>query len=328
MEGLLKKVNDGVYAVERWIVVVTSIFMAIIVFFDVVARRYSSAESRLVEKIGSWTGMDPEGSTYAALQDASSIIVWALTFGLVYFGIRSASRRPLFQVVDKDPNEEPIETKKALALSAGILVACWLGLRLMFGNGEAQTIIECPESYTWDCGIFPHGVADWAQPLALVCTLWLGFLGASMATRDHRHLKVEALQRFMPEKAQRVVGLISSLITAGFCIFMAVLAWRYVGYMHEDYVAADGLGGLHDGIELPRYQTFLIVPVAYLVMALRFVSTGVLALRGELDNTPTELADIDFGGDDDEALSDAEKRQQMSTADDGPKIPADEEGQQ
>ena len=75
MEGLLKKVNDGVYAVERWIVVVTSIFMAIIVFFDVVARRYSSAQSRLIEKVGGWTGLDPEGSTYQSLQDWSTVIV-------------------------------------------------------------------------------------------------------------------------------------------------------------------------------------------------------------------------------------------------------------
>jgi hypothetical protein len=65
--------------------------------------------------------------------------------------------------------------------------------------------------------------------------------------------------------------------------------------MHDDYVDSDGLGGLHDGIDLPRYQTFLVVPVAYVLMAVRFVSTGVLAARGELDTTPTELADLDFG---------------------------------
>ena len=62
MEGLLKRVNDGVYAVERGIVVITSVLMAIVVFFDVVHRRYSSAESKLVEKLGKWTGIGRPGS--------------------------------------------------------------------------------------------------------------------------------------------------------------------------------------------------------------------------------------------------------------------------
>lgn len=327
MEGLLKRVNDGVYAVERGIVVITSVLMAIVVFFDVVHRRYSSAESKLVEKLGKWTGMDPEGSLYGSLQDASSFIVWVLAFGLVYFGIRSASRRPLFEEVPKAENEEPIAVGRAAAMSAAILAACWIILRIFFGNGEPQTILECPETYTWDCGIWPHGVT-WAQPLALVFTLWLGFLGASMATRDHRHLKVEALQRFLPEQGQKIAGLLSALVASAFCVFMAYLAYRYVGYMHQDYVDSDGLGALHDGIDLPRYQTFMIVPAAYMLMATRFIATGVLAWRGELDTTPTELADLDMnlGSDAEGPENEAEAvvdPHTLDTADDGPKFDPD-----
>lgn len=294
MEALLKRVNDGIYSVERWIAVVVSVVMAVVVFFDVVYRRYAAIDSKIIEKLGRWTGMDREGSFYLSLQDSSTIIVWALAFGLVYFGIRSASRRPLFEDVPKADAEEPIDVRTSLVVSLLILSACWLILRIFFGTGIPETILACPEAYTWDCGIWPNGVT-WAQPLALVFTLWLGFLGASMATRDHRHLKVEALQRFMPEKVQRALGLVSSLAAAGFCLLLAYLAWRYVGYMHDDYVDSDGLGGLHDGIDLPRYQAFLVVPFSYMLMAVRFVATGILAARGELETGPTELADIDFG---------------------------------
>jgi hypothetical protein len=187
VEALLKRVNDGIYAVERAIVVVTSVVMAIVVFFDVVYRRYASVDSKIIEKLGTWTGMDFEGGLYLGLQGASSFIVWALAFGLVYFGIRSASRRPLFEDVPKQAEEDPIAVGPALGGTVVILLGCWLILRLFFGTGVPETILECPETYTWECGIWPHGVT-WARPLALVFTLWLGFLGASMATRDHRHL--------------------------------------------------------------------------------------------------------------------------------------------
>lgn len=295
MGALLKKIDDGLYAIERWIAVVASIVMAIVVFFDVVHRRYSSIDSKLVEKLGAWTGMDPEGSTYQSLQSVSTYIVWALALGLVYFGLRSASSRPLVAKVEKPAPEDdpPMPAPKALGISVGVLVGIWLVLRLLFGSGVPEDILECGESYTWTCGIYPNGMT-WAQPLALIFTLWLGFLGASMATHDHRHLKVEALQRYLPEKAQRIAGLLSALCAAAFCLFLALLAYRYVGYKYDDFVDAGGLGGFHDGIDVPRYKTFMIVPFAYLVMTLRFVATGVLAARGELDTTPSELADLDL----------------------------------
>ncbi len=298
MAAWLKRIDDGLYALERWIAVVASVVMAIVVFFDVVHRRYSSVDSKLVEKLGSWTGMDPEGSTYLALQDASTWIVWGLSFLLVYFGLRSASSRPLIAKVPKPKPEDdpPMSKAKAAGVAVVSLVVTWLVLRILFGTGVPEDILECGEDYSWTCGIYPNGMT-WAQPLALIFTLWLGFVGASMATHDHRHLKVEALQRYLPEKAQRAAGLLSALASAAFCIFLAMLAYRYVGYKHEDFVDAGGLGGFHDGIDIPRYQTFVIVPFAYAVMALRFISTGILAARGELDTTPSELADIDFGDD-------------------------------
>jgi TRAP-type C4-dicarboxylate transport system permease small subunit len=290
---LLRRVDDQIYRVERWIVVFSSIVMAIVVFFDVVYRRYTAIESKMVEKVASWTGMDAEGSTVASLHDNASWMTWLLTVGLVYFGVRSASRRPLIQRVERPNVHVPIEVPKALGLTAAIVVGIWLVLRIVFGSGNPEDIIQCGDAYSWSCGIYPYGM-PWSQPLALIFTLWLGFLGASMATHDHRHLKVEALQRYLPETAQRAAGLLSALAAAAFCLFLAYISYRYVGFSHQDYVDSDGLGGLHDGVDFPRYRSFAVVPVAYALMSARFVTTGILAWNGELDTTPAELADLDL----------------------------------
>ena len=306
MGALLEKIDDGLYRIERWIAVVASIVMAIVVFFDVVHRRYSSVESKLVEKLGAWTGMDPEGSTYQSLQDASGMIVWALTFGIVYFGIRSASSRPLLRDVPKPETHVPVAAPKAAGLAAVICVGTWFLLRILFGSGVPEDIIACDDAgFSWKCGMYPNGVT-WAQPFALILTLWVGFVGASMATHDNRQLKVEALQRYLPEKVRNIAGLLSGLCAATFCIVLALLAYRYVGYKYDDYIEAGRLGGFYDGIDIPRYQGFLIVPMAYGIMALRFVNLGLRAFRGELDDTPTELADLDIPGAEDGSEDGAE----------------------
>jgi len=292
--ALLEKIDGGLYRVERWIAVVASIVRAVVGFFDGVYRRYSSVESKLGEKLGAWTGMDPEGSAYQSLQDSSGMIVWAPSFGIVYFGIRSASARPLFADVPKPETHVPTAAPRAAAYAAIICVGTWFLLRILFGSGTPEDIIACDESgYSWRCGFYPSGVT-WAQPFALMLTLWVGFVGASMATHDNRQLKVEALQRYLPEKVRNMAGLLSGLCAAAFCIFLAVLGYRYVGYKYEDYLGTNKLGETFDSTSIPIYQGFLIVPFAYAVMALRFFGLGLRAFRGELDTTPAELADLDI----------------------------------
>ena len=40
----------------------------------------------------------------------------------------------------------------------------------------------------------------WADELMQHMVLWLGFLGASLATREHRHLSIDVLSHFLPAR--------------------------------------------------------------------------------------------------------------------------------
>ena len=302
MANLLQRLNDGVYRVERWIVVFSSLVMAFLVFGQVVYRRYVSPQSILVEKIGKWSGMDLQGSTYQSLQSNANWLIAPLFFFLVYFGIRSASQRPLIADVPKAEHEEKTPHVKALLWAGGALVGTWLALHVSFGTGKFEDIQACKDldgffnrvsAWSWRCGLYPKGVG-FSSPVALILTLWLGFVGASMATKDGRHLKVEAVQRALPEKVKRVAALISGLLTAAFCLFLAKLALTYIDDQYQTFVESEELGGMHDGVDIPRYQTFKIVPFAYGVMAVRFIAAGILGLLGKLEDTNAELGDFDF----------------------------------
>jgi TRAP-type C4-dicarboxylate transport system permease small subunit len=299
---LLEKVNHRLYQIERVIVVVALMVMSVVVFLSVVHRRYADPESVLANKIAKWIDAERGSATWQSLQDIAGPLSLVFIAAVIYLGFRTASRRALWDrsgEVGKSAEQlrgEPLSHLQCAIYTVVLIGVSWLALVLMFGTGNIEQY-ECIElslegRFSLDCGLFPAGL-DWAQPFGLILTLWVAFLGASMATKDNVHLKVEAVQQAMPDKIKRISGLISGLLTAGFCMLLAYLGWRYVGFMYEQWEISDRLGGLHDGIDIPRFLSFVAVPLAYVLMGLRFIGTGVLAFRGELEDTPPELRELE-----------------------------------
>lgn len=296
MRAALEKINGGIYAVERAIVVTSLLLMSVIVFFDVVHRRYTAEEGKLMALIGRILGLDPEGEGWQGLMAASPWVTAFLLFVLVFVGILTASTRSLIPGQDSERAERPERRPSAVlaaVYAAGVILLCWLALRIAFGSGSEDTEGCLASGYSWDCGVFPSGLI-WSQPMALVLTAWVGFLGASMATSDNRQLKVEAALRYYPEKVRRGVALLSSVLTAVFCLFLAYMSSKLIADLYNDYVATDGLGGVFDGVSIPRYLGFIVLPLGYILMAARFVGNGVLAFRGELAEGLGELGDRDL----------------------------------
>jgi TRAP-type C4-dicarboxylate transport system permease small subunit len=127
----------------------------------------------------------------------------------------------------------------------------------------------------------PNGLV-WSQPAALVLTLWVGFIGASMCTHENKHLKVEAVQRHIPQSLRRWVALTSNLITALFCFGLMWLSIRYVRFNYEEWVATEHRGGLFQGMDAPKWVGFLVLPVAFFATATRFLGMAVKGWRGTL----------------------------------------------
>jgi TRAP-type C4-dicarboxylate transport system permease small subunit len=298
----LKKLNHWIYQVERFIVVSSLLVMSVVVFMAVVYRRYADPQSVLADKLAKLIGAERDTATWQSLQDAAGPITMLLVFVLVYLGFRTASRRKLWDRSDeagKTPEQihgEPLSHAKCAIYSLITIAASWGVLVVLFGTGEVEQY-ECIErelagESSFACGMFPAGLT-WAQPLGLVLTLWVAYLGASMATKDNLHLRVEVVQHAMPDKLRRMTGLLSGALTALFCLVLAYIGYRYVLVRYDEWVSSDGLGSLHDGLPIPYFASFMVVPLAYVLMAMRFVGIGVLAFRGELEQTPAELREIE-----------------------------------
>jgi TRAP-type C4-dicarboxylate transport system permease small subunit len=298
----LKKLNHWIYQVERFVVVAALMVMSVVVFLAVVYRRYADPQSVLADKIAKLIGAERGTETWQSLQDIAGPIIGLALFVIIYLGFRTASRRSLWDRSDevgKSPEQihgEPLSHAKCAIYSVLTMGVGWGLMVVLFGTGKIEQY-ECIEQQlagesSFACGMFPAGLT-WAQPLGLVLTLWVAYLGASMATKENLHLRVEAVQHAMSEKLQRLTGLLSGVLTALFCLVLAYIGYRYVLVRYDEWVDTDGLGSLHDGLPIPYFASFLAVPIAYVLMAARFVGIGVLAFRGELEKMPAELRELE-----------------------------------
>jgi TRAP-type C4-dicarboxylate transport system permease small subunit len=158
-------------------------------------------------------------------------------------------------------------------------------------------------------------------------TLWLAFLGASLATHEDRHIAIDILPRIAPPRVRAVMRGTVGFIAGTVSFFLGLVFWEAVLNNAQDRpfeyeVLADGqplhlcdapaqalvdagldspglfcairslLGTLGAPVETPGAAAQLIVPVMFLAIALRLLIKGVGAFaalaRGEADGRDTE----------------------------------------
>ena len=103
----------------------------------------------------------------------------------------------------------------------------------------------------------------WADELLRLLVLWLGLLGAMAASRDDRHIAIDLLMRFMPEKFKRPVQVFLHLFTAIVCGMLAWYCWLFVRMEQEFH--SEVLTGL------PAWWFELIMPIGFGMMCLRYL---------------------------------------------------------
>jgi TRAP-type C4-dicarboxylate transport system permease small subunit len=123
----------------------------------------------------------------------------------------------------------------------------------------------------WDSSI------GWGDPLLRVTVMWVGLLGAMAASRDDNHITIDLVSRFLEGRAQAATRILTGLVGAVVCSALAWHGMRFVLFEREDQAIAFA--------SVPAWMCELIIPVAFGIMALRFL-TGALAqlapaVRGE-----------------------------------------------
>jgi TRAP-type C4-dicarboxylate transport system permease small subunit len=149
--------------------------------------------------------------------------------------------------------------RAARTLETGLIVVILSGLILL---GAAQIVLR---------NVFSMGFA-WGDGLARLAVLWLALLGALAASRDGRHVTLGVLTRWLPA-GWRIAAQVTA--AAFGAVVSAALAWVSWAFVSDSREFGDTLLG-----DVPAWWLQLIMPVAFALMAWRFVTQAIGRVRG------------------------------------------------
>ena len=123
--------------------------------------------------------------------------------------------------------------------------------------------------------IFDMGII-WGDILLRHLVLWIGFIGASLATKKNKHINIDVLKRLHKGMSKRVINLVVNLVASFVAAYLAVAAWRFV--MDEKEFATIIFN------EIPAWPFQIIIPFGFALMSIRFIISGLNTLTEREEN--------------------------------------------
>ena len=97
--------------------------------------------------------------------------------------------------------------------------------------------------------------------------LWLGLIGATVATRNNRHIRIDLLSKFFSRNNHRLIQSIIGQVSAWTCL---VVAWYGFKWIQMDYV--DGVTAFAG---VPAWLLEVIITVTFALIGLRYLIMSV-----------------------------------------------------
>jgi TRAP-type C4-dicarboxylate transport system permease small subunit len=108
--------------------------------------------------------------------------------------------------------------------------------------------------------------------------LLLTVFGAAVAARRGDHLAVTLVHDMLPPVLQRVIFLISLLLSLGLLAMSAWFSWQSVINMIDSGIRSYGLG-------LPAWYYQIGVPFGFALVLIRYLQHAIDVMRGGVDDT-------------------------------------------
>jgi TRAP-type C4-dicarboxylate transport system permease small subunit len=119
-----------------------------------------------------------------------------------------------------------------------------------------------------------------ADQLLRLLVLWVAFLGAVATSREGKHIRVDAIARWLPARVNAGVAALTELFTVGVCL---VLAWQSVRFVQSARESAELAFGA-----LPVWVAATILPLAFALIALRYALRFVQHVQQACDRGDAE----------------------------------------
>ena len=103
----------------------------------------------------------------------------------------------------------------------------------------------------------------WADELIKLMVLWLAMVGSVAASRENRHIRIDALSHILPKLA---VDLTRALVDVFAAIVSGIIAWQTWRYLQVEIEYEDMVL-----VNVPAWIAHSVLPAAFLLISFRFV---------------------------------------------------------
>ena len=108
---------------------------------------------------------------------------------------------------------------------------------------------------------FETGIA-WGDSFVRYLVLWVGFIGATLATRESKHIKIDVFSRWLPGISSNINHFIIHLFS---CIICGLLTYAALKFVRNEFRM-----GSVDFLDLPIWLFQIVIPAACGLMTLRY----------------------------------------------------------
>lgn len=136
------------------------------------------------------------------------------------------------------------------SLETGLLIVIVL---LMVSFAFLQVVLR---------NIFDHGLL-WGDIFLRHLVLWVGFIGASLATKERKHITIDLFTRLLKGRAQALAQMVIDLFSAFVAGLLVQASWAFV--MEEKAYETMLFG------KIPAWYFQIIIPIGFGLILLRFL---------------------------------------------------------
>jgi TRAP-type C4-dicarboxylate transport system permease small subunit len=118
---------------------------------------------------------------------------------------------------------------------------------------------------------------DWGDQLLRNLVLWIGFIGATLATKEGKHINIDIISRWLPSLEKNIVTLITHLFSFFVGCLLTYAALKFI----KNEVQMKNMTFLN----IPAWVPEMILPMTFGLMTFRFGLRSLKTLfgMGEID---------------------------------------------
>jgi TRAP-type C4-dicarboxylate transport system permease small subunit len=103
---------------------------------------------------------------------------------------------------------------------------------------------------------------DWGDSLLRNLVLWVGFIGATLATKEGKHINIDVVSRWLPSLGKNVITLFIHLFSFIICCLLTYAALKFIKNEVEM--------GNRTFLNIPAWVPEMILPITFGLMTFRF----------------------------------------------------------